>query len=155
MDIVDPEVRSRMMSSIRGRDTKPEMLVRRYLHSRGMRFRIHRRDLPGRPDLTLPKWNAAVFIHGCFWHGHEQCRYFRLPATRTDFWKTKIGGNAVRDARAEDGLRNLGWRVLVVWECAMRDHATETLETLFEQIRGGATYVELASRGDHLEVRAE
>lgn len=155
MDIVDPEVRSRMMSSIRGRDTKPEMLVRRYLHSRGMRFRIHRRDLPGRPDLTLPKWNAAIFIHGCFWHGHEQCRYFRLPATRTDFWKTKISGNAVRDARAEDGLRNLGWRVLVVWECAMRDHTTATLETLFEQIRGGATYVELASRGDHLEVRAE
>lgn len=155
MDIVDAAVRSRMMSSIRGKDTKPEMLVRRYLHARGLRFRVHRRDLPGRPDVVLPKWKAAIFVHGCFWHGHNQCPYFRLPATRTEFWQFKIAGNVARDARAEETLRSMGWRVLVVWECAIRDHSAGTLEALHNQIEGDSIHVDIASRGDHLEVRAE
>ena len=155
MDIVDAETRSRMMSSIRDRDTKPEMMVRRYLHARGMRFRVHRKDLPGTPDLTLPKWRAAIFVHGCFWHGHHGCRYFRLPATRADFWMAKITGNAGRDARAEGKLRDTGWRVVVVWECAMRDHPANALESLFGQIRGVSEYVQIASAGPYLDVRAE
>lgn len=155
MDTVDAEVRSRMMSSIRGRDTKPEMMVRRYLHARGLRFRVHRRDLPGRPDLTLPKWGATIFVHGCFWHGHQGCRYFRLPATRTDFWEAKITGNVARDTHAETMLRGMSWRVFIVWECAMRDHPVDTLKALLEHIQGKSDYVHLASGGPHLVVRAE
>jgi DNA mismatch endonuclease (patch repair protein) len=155
MDIVGTEVRSRMMSSIRGRDTKPEMLVRKYLHARGMRFRIHRRDLPGKPDLILPRWNVVVFVHGCFWHGHQQCRYFRLPATRADFWRAKIFGNSARDDRAEAKLRTIGWRVFVIWECAIRDDTAKALEVLFNEIQGQCCYLELGSPEGHLEVRAE
>src|SRR5690606_41278555 len=105
MDIVDAAVRSRMMSSIRGKDTKPEMLVRRYLHARGLRFRVHRRDLPGRPEVVLPKWKAAIVVHGCFWHVHNQCTYFRSLATRTEFWQITIAGTVVTDVLAEDSNR--------------------------------------------------
>lgn len=118
-DVHTPEQRQRNMSRIRGRDTKPEMLVRRGLHTRGLRYRLQDRTLPGRPDLVFPKHRAVVFVHGCFWHGHN-CPMFHLPATRSDFWRTKINGNRARDARSVQALLDSGWRVLTVWECCLK-----------------------------------
>jgi DNA mismatch endonuclease, patch repair protein len=118
-DVLTPEQRQLNMSRVRGRDTKPEMLVRRGLHARGLRYRLHDRKLPGRPDLVFPKYRTALFVHGCFWHAHS-CALSKLPATRQDFWKKKLEGNAARDRRAIDALRSDGWRVLVIWECALR-----------------------------------
>ncbi len=119
-DIVPPEKRSAMMSAVRGKDTKPELVVRRMLHHEGFRYRLHRRDLPGAPDLVFPKRRVAMFVHGCFWHGHEACRYATVPKTRRDFWVAKVEANQARDARAEEALRKNGWRVVVVWECETR-----------------------------------
>lgn len=134
-----------MMSSIRGRDTKPELTVRRFLHRSGFRYRLHRRDLPGRPDLVLAKWKVAVFVHGCFWHGHEGCRYFRVPSTRTDFWKAKIRSNAERDAGAETALLQSGWSVVVVWECALRHNELEALRELIKHIQEPSPRVRIVS----------
>lgn len=129
-DVVDVATRSRMMSGIRGKDTKPEMEVRRVLHAAGFRFRLHRRDLPGAPDVVLPGRRVVVFVHGCFWHMHKGCRYSKIPATRVAFWKAKLDGNAKRDLLVKRELLAAGWRVLVVWECAVRDK--ETLPALPE-----------------------
>lgn len=118
-DIVPPEVRSRMMSGIRGKDTKPEMIVRRGLHRMGFRFRLHDRKLPGAPDLVFPKYNAVIFVHGCFWHGHD-CHLFKWPSTRREFWEEKIRRNRERDRANLNKLSGRGWRVLVVWECALK-----------------------------------
>jgi DNA mismatch endonuclease (patch repair protein) len=119
VDVVAPNVRSRMMSGIRATDTKPERLLRKGLHARGLRFRLHDKRLPGRPDLVLPKWRAALFAHGCFWHGHS-CPLFKWPKSRPMFWREKIEGNRTRDAAAVAALRQRGWRVGVVWECALK-----------------------------------
>lgn len=108
------------MAAIKSRNTSPELVVRRALHKAGFRFRLHRRDLPGRPDIVLPKHRTLVFVNGCFWHGHENCSLFRLPKSRTDFWKAKITGNQARDARDLAELEHLGWRTIVVWECALK-----------------------------------
>jgi DNA mismatch endonuclease (patch repair protein) len=110
------------MSRIRGKDTQPEMLLRRGLHALGFRFRLHRRDLPGRPDLVFPARRAVIFAHGCFWHGHN-CPMCRMPDTRREFWEAKITGNRSRDEAAENRLLSTGWRVLIVWECALRGPA--------------------------------
>lgn len=120
-DIVDAPTRSRMMSGIRGKDTKPERLVRQALFKAGFRFRLHRRDLPGVPDVVLPGRKVAVFVHGCFWHMHPGCPNARLPATRPEFWRTKLSRNVHRDRAAKESLAAIGWRVLTVWECATRD----------------------------------
>ena len=105
------------MSHIRGRDTKPEMLVRSLLHRLGYRFRLHRRDLPGRPDIVLPKWKTAVFVHGCFWHRHPGCRFAYTPKSRADFWQKKFRDNVERDAKSVAALEEAGWKTLIVWEC--------------------------------------
>jgi DNA mismatch endonuclease (patch repair protein) len=118
-DVVDRATRSRMMSGIRGAHTRPERIVRSALHRMGFRFRLHRRDLPGRPDLMLPRYRAVVFVHGCFWHGHD-CDLFRLPQTRREFWLAKIGRNQARDAEVRAATLAAGWRHLVIWECAFR-----------------------------------
>lgn len=118
-DVLTPEQRQLNMSRIRGKDTKPEMLIRRGLHAQGLRYRLHDRSLPGRPDLVLPKYHTAVFIHGCFWHAHG-CVLSKLPATRKDFWQAKLAANSLRDRRAIEELQADGWRVLVIWECALR-----------------------------------
>lgn len=133
-DIVDPETRSRMMSGIRGKNTRPEILVRSLLHRRGFRFRINVRDLPGKPDVVLPKYHAVIFINGCFWHGHD-CSLFRMPGTREDFWKKKIDGNRTRDRKTLEALAGSGWRTGIVWECALRgkDRDPEKVVTLLEQ----------------------
>lgn len=119
VDRLTPEQRRLNMSRIRGRDTKPEFAVRRALHSMGFRYRLHVGDLPGRPDLVLPKWRCVVQVHGCFWHGHA-CALFRWPATRQEFWREKIAGNVRRDQRNEAELMEQGWRVVTVWECALK-----------------------------------
>lgn len=118
-DVVDQATRSRMMSGIRGKNTRPELAVRKALHARGFRYRLHVSNLPGKPDLVLPKLKAVVFVHGCFWHGHA-CPIFKWPASRPEFWKEKIHKNAERDARNIQLLRDSGWRVAVLWECAIR-----------------------------------
>lgn len=120
MDIVSGAVRSSMMAGIKGKNTKPEMLVRKALFAAGCRFRLHRKDLPGNPDIVLPGRKVAIFVHGCFWHAHQGCRLAKLPATRPDFWREKLGRNVARDAAAVSALRLQGWRVLVVWECFIR-----------------------------------
>jgi DNA mismatch endonuclease (patch repair protein) len=145
-DIVSPAKRSLMMSGIRGRDTGPEMRVRRLLHARGYRFRLHCRDLPGSPDLVLPKHRVVVFVHGCFWHFHAGCRLAKVPGSRPDFWRTKLLGNRARDAVSIDALQADGWRVLVVWECWLR--ATRDDEVAAEAIaawmRGGQSFSEFS-----------
>lgn len=137
-DVVSPEVRSRMMSGIRGKDTKPEMIVRRGLHARGFRFLLHDRRLPGRPDLVLPKYRTVIFVHGCFWHGHG-CHLFKWPKTRGLFWRAKIEANQSRDARALALLQDAGWRPLVVWECELKsqpeDSIQKNLESLSDKLR--------------------
>jgi DNA mismatch endonuclease (patch repair protein) len=132
-DIVDAATRSRMMAGIRSRDTKPEMLVRRGLHRRGFRFRLHGRKMPGRPDLVLPRYRAAVFVHGCFWHGHD-CPPFKWPRAREMFWREKIIGNQARDRKAVEALGRAGWRVLTVWECAFRNKDEAARENALDQI---------------------
>jgi DNA mismatch endonuclease (patch repair protein) len=116
-DTLSPEARSRLMSRIRGKDTKPELAVRRILHSMGYRFRLHRRDLPGNPDIVLPRHGACIFVHGCFWHLHSNCKDARIPKTKRAWWRKKLEGNVARDKRHAAALRRLGWRVITVWEC--------------------------------------
>ncbi|MFC6637018.1 DNA mismatch endonuclease Vsr [Sulfitobacter sp. JBTF-M27] len=118
-DVHDKATRSRNMAAIRGADTKPEMTIRRGLHARGFRFRLHDRKLPGRPDLIFPKHRAVLFVHGCFWHGHG-CHLFKWPGSREEFWRQKIGTNIARDKISTEALREAGWRVGVVWECALK-----------------------------------
>ena len=131
-DIVSPEVRSRMMSGIRAVNTKPELVIRKALHHRGFRYRLHSASVAGRPDIVLPAYRAAIFVHGCFWHGHD-CSFFRLPKTRPDFWLNKIDTNRARDIRVAELLRGAGWRRLVIWECAIRGQPPEVVEKVVDQ----------------------
>ncbi|GHE74225.1 very short patch repair endonuclease [Camelimonas fluminis] len=128
-DIVDAPTRSRMMRGIRGKNTRPEMAIRRALHARGLRFRLHDRKLPGAPDLVFPKFRAVIFVHGCFWHGHG-CHMFRWPATRAAFWRAKISHNQEVDARAASALLGDGWRVAEVWECALRGRRRQSINDI-------------------------
>lgn len=119
-DVVNSETRSRMMSGIRGKDTRPELVLRKALHARGFRYRLHGRRVMGRPDLVLTRYRAVIFVHGCFWHRHEGCRYATTPATRPAFWQAKFVSNMRRDREVRKLLTNEGWRVAVVWECSLR-----------------------------------
>jgi DNA mismatch endonuclease (patch repair protein) len=125
MDFMSKSTRSRVMSRIRDRDTKPEMVVRRYLHNRGLRYALHDRKLPGKPDLVFRFRKIVIFVHGCFWHGHEGCRNWKMPQSRTDSWLDKITGNRRRDAKAIRCLKKDGWLVRVVWACSAQRQATE------------------------------
>ena len=120
-DTVDADKRSEIMSRIRSRDTKPEMIVRRMAHRLGFRFRLHVKELPGSPDLVFPRHRAVIMVHGCFWHRHPGCRFASTPKTRRTYWEGKFQGNVVRDRRSQDALTDLGWRVMVVWECETGD----------------------------------
>lgn len=146
MDVLTPEQRRRNMSRIRGKNTAPELLLRRGLHAAGLRFRLHVRDLPGHPDLVFPRYHAVVFVHGCFWHGHD-CPMFKMPETRRDFWQPKITGNRARDSRTHAALVGDGWRVLTVWECALKGPARKPLPNVLaacvEFIRGCSPREEL------------
>lgn len=119
-DVFTPEKRSRVMAGIKSKNTKPELVIRHMLFRAGFRYRLQGKKLPGRPDIVLPRWKTVIFVNGCFWHGHAGCRYFHLPLTRKEFWRNKIEGNAARDRREWKQLQNLGWKVIVIWECATR-----------------------------------
>ena len=135
-DVMTPEQRSRCMAAIKGKDTKPELIVRKYLFSRGLRFRVQVRKLSGNPDIVLPKYKTVIFVNGCFWHGHEGCKYFRLPKSNVEFWEAKIERNVARDVRNEAELKALGWRVVRVWECEIKTVAErkEYLKRLYDRI---------------------
>lgn len=119
-DVHSPDVRSYNMSMIRGKNTKPEIIVRKFLHSKGFRFRLHKKDLPGKPDIVLPKYKTVIFIHGCFWHGHKNCKYFVVPKTRTKWWLKKIEGNKQTDKRNNLKLRKESWKIITLWTCQLK-----------------------------------
>jgi DNA mismatch endonuclease (patch repair protein) len=133
VDIVDSKTRSKMMSGIKGKNTRPEIIIRKRLHALGYRFRIHRRDLPGSPDVVLPKYKAVILINGCYWHGHN-CRLFKWSKTRSEFWRQKIIGNIQRDERNLVQLRKLGWRICVVWECETKGVGEERLDNVVSSL---------------------
>lgn len=130
-DIVDAETRSRMMSGIRGKNTKPELLIRKGLHARGFRYRLHSGKVTGKPDLVLPRFNAVIFVHGCFWHSHD-CHLFRMPSTRPEFWQAKLERNRQRDDEVRSALRAAGWRILVIWECALKGRTRLDLKAVLD-----------------------
>lgn len=127
-DIFTKRKRSEVMSRIRGKDTKPEVSFRKALHRLGFRYRLHAKGLPGKPDIVLPKYRTAIFVHGCFWHGHRPCKVYRLPKTNREFWAEKIAGNRSRDRRNVKALLGDGWRVAVVWECALQGKDSNLIE---------------------------
>ena len=146
VDVMSPEGRSALMSRIRAEHTRPELQVRQYLWHQGFRYRLHGTKLAGRPDLVLARWQAAVFIHGCFWHRHEECPLLRLPKTREEFWDQKLRANQARDMRSIARLTADGWRVAVVWECALRGNTTQNLERLAAWIRSDERTTEIDSK---------
>lgn len=136
MDVHTPEVRSYNMSRIRSKDTKPEMLVRKFLFANGFRYRLHSRKLPGKPDVVLPKYRTVIFVHGCFWHGHAGCRYYVIPKTRTAWWTAKIDKNRETDVKNTLKLSAEGWKVITIFECGLKPRAREkTLKTLLKQLK--------------------
>lgn len=153
-DVVSPAVRSRMMAGIKGKNTKPELIIRSGLHRRGFRFSLHGRGLPGRPDLVLPKHDAVIFVHGCFWHGHG-CHLFKWPSSREEFWKAKISKNRARDCRVVNALQNDGWRTAIVWECALKGTKRMAPEILLSQVEawlnGRNLAAEFSGHGDVAE----
>ena len=132
-DIVSSEMRSRMMAGIRGENTKPEMIIRKGLFALGFRFRLHSKHLPGKPDIVLAKYRAAIFVHGCFWHGHD-CHLFKWPQSKKEFWRTKINRNRERDREVREGFEAIDWRRLVVWECAIKGKSRLGDEKVVEQV---------------------
>jgi len=149
VDVVDQKTRSRMMSGIRSKNTRPELLIRKGLHARGFRFRLHDKRLPGKPDLVLPKYSAVIFVHGCFWHRHD-CHLFKWPKTRREFWHKKILRNQEKDAESYTSLKKDGWYILTIWECALKGRTRRPLDKVLDmaadwivngqrdrQIRGG------------------
>lgn len=133
-DIYSPAKRSKIMAKVKGGNTKPEIYVRSRLHAAGFRFRLHRKDLPGKPDIVLPRYRTVIFVHGCFWHQHPGCRKATLPKQNADFWKIKLGNNVVRDEKNIDQLQAIGWRVEVVWECDL----ARNVDALIQKLRSGA-----------------
>lgn len=150
-DRMTPEQRHKCMSMIRGKDTKPELLVRRYLHAHGYRYRLHERRLPGRPDIVMKRLRTVILVNGCFWHGHlqengEPCRYYVLPKTRTDFWLNKITTNQQRDLKVREELKQMGWNVIQIWECQLKpDARLLTLQSLVLTL----SEIELGLSGKH------
>jgi DNA mismatch endonuclease, patch repair protein len=134
VDVVDKKTRSRMMSGIRGKNTKPELVIRKALFRQGFRYKLHDRNLPGKPDLVFPQYQAVIFIHGCFWHKHE-CHLFKWPSTRPKFWKKKLEGNVVTHARNIKKLKRDKWYILTIWECALKGKSRLPLDTVIEQAR--------------------
>ena len=134
-DVHSKEVRSFNMSQIKGKDTKPELLVRKFLFAKGLRYRLYDKKLPGKPDIVLPKYNTVIFIHGCFWHGHENCKYFILPKTKTEWWKQKIENTIQRDNMVIEQLVDLEWNIHTVWECELKPEKRElTLNKIYNTI---------------------
>ncbi|MFD2531351.1 very short patch repair endonuclease [Gracilimonas halophila] len=134
-DVHEPKTRSYNMSQIRSKDTKPELIVRKFLHRKGLRFSLHAKDLPGKPDIKLTKYKTVVNVHGCFWHGHEDCEHFKMPKSNIDYWENKIYGNKERDKANRKKLKKMGWKVITFWECKLKkDDSLERLENLYLEI---------------------
>lgn len=136
MDNHSPEVRSYNMSQIRAKDNKPENLVRKYLFGKGLRYRKNVKDLPGKPDIVLPKYKTVIFVNGCFWHMHKGCPKFVWPKSNEEYWTKKLNGNKNRDQANYEMLRNMGWKVIIVWECELKEKGEETLNKIYSQITG-------------------
>lgn len=155
-DVVSPAKRSQMMSGISVKNSLPEMLVRKALFAMGYRYRLHRRDLPGTPDIVMPGRKIAIFVHGCFWHAHQECKYSKTPSTRTEFWTAKLQGNVDRDRRAAEKLAEMNWRVLHVWECSTRDPAAAegVPDALRTWINSGAATGEISAQSQTTQPRA-
>jgi DNA mismatch endonuclease (patch repair protein) len=130
MDIWSKEKRSEVMSKIKGKNTKPELLLRSQLFKQGFRFRIHRKDLPGKPDIVLPKYKTVIFVHGCFWHYHKDCKEGRIPSTNSTFWKNKLQGNVAKDKAHLKELEKMGWQVITIWECEIERDITDVVKRL-------------------------
>lgn len=130
-DIVSPEKRSAMMAGIRGKDTKPELIIRRALHASGFRYRLHVKNLPGKPDIVFSRHRAVIMVNGCFWHGHD-CHLFKWPSTRKDFWRNKITGNKEKDTENIRALAGEGWRTLTIWECALKGRSKQSLDKVID-----------------------
>lgn len=135
-DVHSKEIRSYNMSKIKGKDTKPEILVRKFLFSEGFRYRLHKKNLPGTPDIVLNKYKTVIFVHGCFWHGHDNCKYYVVPKTKTDWWLEKIERNKLKDEDSINKLKNDGWKVIIIWECQLKiKKRDETLNKLIEELK--------------------
>jgi len=134
-DVHDKQTRSYNMSQIKGKNTKPEMLVRKFLFSKGFRYRLHVNTLPGNPDIVLPKYKAIIFVNGCFWHGHEHCSYYVVPKTKTDWWLEKINNTKTRDHKSSMELEHLGWKLFTVWECELRSNKDYRLCKLVDEVK--------------------
>ena len=135
-DVHDQKTRSFNMSRIRGKDSKPELIVRKFLHANGLRYRLHRKKLPGKPDLVMLRFKTAIFINGCYWHGHENCKYYRIPATRKKWWMEKINQTKKNDEKNELLLKAAGWKVIVIWECELKKGKRDkTLLDLLQKIK--------------------
>ncbi len=134
-DVHDDVTRSFNMSQIKSSNTKPELIVRKFLHSKGLRYRLHNKMLPGKPDITLSRFKIVIFVNGCFWHGHEGCDYFRLPKTRTEWWRNKINSNVIRDRKILNELKKNGWNPICVWECDLKpEKRAKTLEDIYYSV---------------------
>jgi len=133
-DVHDKKTRSFNMSMIKGSNTKPEVIVRKFLHRNGFRYKLNDKTLPGGPDIVLPKYKSVVFVNGCFWHAHKECKYFKIPKTRTEFWEEKLFTNRLRDIKNNELLTTLGWHVFTVWECELKEKLEETLSELKRSI---------------------
>lgn len=125
-DVLTKEQRHRCMSNVRSKNTKPEIMVRKFLFANGYRYRVNRKDLPGKPDIVLPKYKTVVFINGCFWHGHQNCKYATIPESNHEFWLAKITGNVERDKQTRERLSQMGWRVIDIWQCQLKPREKET-----------------------------
>jgi len=149
MDTVSKEIRSRMMAAIKGKDTKPELAVRRALHARGFRFRLHAKNVPGRPDIMLRKHRAIVFVHGCFWHRHAGCRHATTPSSRQEYWQKKFEANVARDSAVRSALLEAGWRVATVWTCALRtpEHVESSTDRLAAWLLGRDAEINIEEAG--------
>ena len=136
-DVHSKEIRSKNMAAIKGKNTKPEMLVRKFLHANGYRYKLHDKSLPGKPDIVLPKYKTVIFVHGCFWHGHENCKYYVVPKTRTEWWLNKINGNIANDTKALKALKKDGWKIIILWTCNLKKiNSLQTLKKLKLKLTG-------------------
>ena len=150
-DIVSKDVRSYMMSCVKGRNTKIELIVRKFLHSQGFRFRIHVKKLPGTPDIVLPKLKTVIFINGCFWHGHKDCKYFSLPKANRELWRVKINTNIINDRKFKNELSESGWFIDVIWGCELKGNALEyTLQNLLANLKNRKNAIETKSYRSNL-----
>lgn len=135
-DVHDKATRSYNMSRVKNKNTKPELLVRKYLFAHGFRYKLHDKSLPGKPDIILPKFKTVIFIHGCFWHGHENCKYFTIPKTQSEWWENKIKGNIANDLKTSNALKGLGWTIITIWTCDLKPKKIDsTLEQLLDTLK--------------------